>query len=91
MLSRACAGVGGVDEDEFDSHGAALAPGAVAIGPQLCVIMLVPFLGPWGLKSGQTKCNKNKKNITNRVAIWSFLAMLCAQRVVFLGYMLDLV
>ena len=36
MLSRACAGVGGVDEDEFDSHGAALAPGAVAIGPQLC-------------------------------------------------------
>ena len=31
MLSRACAGVGGVDEDGFDSHGAALAPGAVAI------------------------------------------------------------
>ena len=31
MLSRACAGVGGVEVDGFGSHGAALAPAAVAI------------------------------------------------------------
>ena len=36
MLSRACAGVGGVEVVGFGSHGAALAPAAVAIRDASC-------------------------------------------------------